>query len=101
MAGLAAADCEGCEALKNVVADMQSKGQRTDIAAMRVRESSVQDKDEKSVTIGVLAEESPKQILDSTGRVVTKVKGARFDFRVKTAWLAQGWQVTDLRVVKG
>ncbi|QGN57694.1 DUF6318 family protein [Nostocoides sp. HKS02] len=101
MRGLARPECQGCNALVHLVEALERKQQHTDLDALAIHSAwIVPESTSARAVISVLAEETPKRIIDANGAVVANVKGARFDIRLTERWGPDGWAVSDLRLMR-
>lgn len=93
--------CGGCNTLIDLISRYKADGQHVDRDSLVIRDSSVRPGGTRdSVVVDVLTTDAPKQVLARDGSAVSKVAGARINFRITADWGTPGWKVADLRIIQ-
>jgi hypothetical protein len=54
---------------------------------------------EQGFVIGVLAEDESKNVVDTNGNVVQRIRGTKLNFSVSVTWTRAQWAVTNLELL--
>jgi hypothetical protein len=95
---LTAQACKACHSFLDAIDDRTSDGQKLDRDSLSIDDATVLSMagDKTAATVGVLATDATKRVVDRDGSPVKTIQGAKINFEVSVRWREAVWVVEGL-----